>query len=261
MFAAGFCLLAASALYAQTSLDNSAIVKMVKAGLGDGVILSMVQNQPGNYSVTPDTMVQLKQAGVPDDVLAAMASKNSNAAPLNNNAAPPAEQSAAIGGDPYDAMDIGVYRQVQGQWVEVPTETVNWKSGGFLKSIATDGIVKGDINGHLDGGASRTTVNTPMQFLIIAPDGNEATNFELVRMHAKGNQREFRTVTGGVFHASGGTSRDAVSFDEKRVERHVYTVDLPNDLAKGEYAFLALGFSGSTAGGSVGKAFTFRVGE
>jgi hypothetical protein len=31
----------------------------------------------------------------------------------------------------------------------VAGEPVNWKTGGVLKSIATDGIVKGDVNDEL----------------------------------------------------------------------------------------------------------------
>ena len=31
----------------------------------------------------------------------------------------------------------------------MPTEQVNWKTGGVLKTIATDGIVKGDVNGQV----------------------------------------------------------------------------------------------------------------
>ena len=50
----------ASLLVAQQALDNAAVVKMAKAGLGDDVIVSMVQNQPGHYALTPDTLVRLK---------------------------------------------------------------------------------------------------------------------------------------------------------------------------------------------------------
>jgi len=36
------------------------IEKMAKAGLGDDVIVSMIQSQPGHYDVTPDTLVSAK---------------------------------------------------------------------------------------------------------------------------------------------------------------------------------------------------------
>ena len=97
-------------------------------------------------------------------------------------------------------------RSARDAWVLVGTEPVNWKTGGVLKSIATDGIVKGDVNGRISGGDSATQMNTPLEFLIKTPDGVEATDFQLVHLHDKSDAREFRTVTGGVFHASGGSS-------------------------------------------------------
>jgi hypothetical protein len=96
---------------AQTVLDNDGIVKMVKAGLGDDVIVSMIDAQPGNYTVTPDAMVQLKQDGVSDKVLSAMIAKFSSAsassapetapspgsAPTPAAAAAPAQPALATG--------------------------------------------------------------------------------------------------------------------------------------------------------------------
>lgn len=241
---------------AQNVLNNDSIVKMVKSGLGDGVIVSMVQSQPGNYTVTPEAMVALKKQGVSDAVLSAMALKGS---------APAAAPTATPVADPmtskYEDMDTGVYYKVKEDWTEIPSETVNWKTGGVLKSIASNGIVKGDVNGHINGGTSKTAVNTPLEFIIKAPDNSEATDFQLVHLHAKSDAREFRTMTGGVFHASGGATRDAIQFEQKKLAKHVYSVVLPPNLAPGEYAFLSPGLSNSTAAGSTGKAFTFRFVE
>jgi hypothetical protein len=187
---------------------------------------------------------------VTDKELAAMAVKGTTAAVPTQ-----AEANA------YDALDIGVYYKLKGEWVQVPTERVNWKTGGVLKSIATDGIVKGDINGRLNGHTSQTRVFTPLDFLIKTPEGMEGTDYELVRLHQKKNARELRTVTGGVFHASGGASRDAVRFQQKEIAKHTYEISVPDNLPPGEYAFLAPGFTGSSAGGSAGKAYTFNLAE
>jgi hypothetical protein len=235
---------------AQQALTNDSIVKMVKAGLGEDVIVSMIQGQPGSYTVTPDAMLALKQGGVTDREMAAMVTKGTTA-----NAAP---EPAA---DPYEDLDIGVYSKVNGQWMVVPSEPVNWKTGGVLKSIATDGIVKGDVNGRLKGPTSQTKVYTPLDFLIKVPDGVEATDFQLVHFHEKSDAREFRTVTGGVFHASGGSMRDAVQFEQKKIARRTFEVTLATPLPAGEYGFLAPGLTGSSAAGSTGKAYTFHVTE
>lgn len=244
-----FCLLAGAAMLAQEALSNDSVLKMVKGGLGDDVIVPMIQNQPGHYDLTPDTLITLKKEGVSDKVLAAMAAKN------NANVTPPAAK------DPYEDLDIGVYHKVKDVWTLIATEPVNWKTGGVLKSIASQGIVKGDVNGHLKGHESATRMNTPLEFLIKTPDGIEATDFQLVHLHVKSDAREFRTVTGGVFHASGGSAKDAVAFQQTQIAKRTYKITLPDNTPPGEYAFLAPGLTGSSASGSTGKAYTFHLVE
>ncbi len=60
---------------AQEPLTNDSIIKMVKGGLGEGLILTMIQNQPGRYSLSPDDLLKLKQQGVSEKVLQAMVNK------------------------------------------------------------------------------------------------------------------------------------------------------------------------------------------
>jgi hypothetical protein len=198
------CLISSALVLGQEVLTNSSIEKMVKAGLGDSVIVAMIQNQPGQYDVTPDTLIALKAQGISDKLLSAMTAKGSQV---------PAQATPSVG-DRYEDLDLGVYHKVRDTWVIVASEPVNWKTGGVLKSIATDGIVKGDVNGRLRGSSGATQMNTPLEFLIKAPDGVEAADFKLVHLHEKSDAREFRTVTGGVFHASGGSLRDAVRFEQ-----------------------------------------------
>ena len=52
------------ALPAPEVLTNDSVWKMVKSGLGEELILSMVQGQPGRYSLTPEELVASKKAGV-----------------------------------------------------------------------------------------------------------------------------------------------------------------------------------------------------
>lgn len=245
-----FCLSVCAVCAAQQTLTNDSILKMVKSGLGEDVVVSMIQSQPGNYSISLDAMVALKSAGVTDKELAAMASKRSIASATSTTEA-----------GTYDDLDIGVYYKLSGQWTMIPTERVNWKTGGVLKSIASEGIVKGDVNGRLDGATSTTKLYTPLDFLMKTADGVEATDFQLVHLHDKKDAREFRTVTGGVFHASGGASRDAIRFEQKRIARQTYEVTFPAGLPAGEYAFLAPGLTGSSTSGSAGKAYTFHLTE
>jgi hypothetical protein len=198
-------------------------------------------------------MMSLKTDGVSDKVLAAMVARGGPTATTHAPAPVLANTPA------FEDFDLGVYRMVKNEWTSLPTEQVNWKTGGVLKTIATDGIVKGDVNGHIKGTESQSKVTTPLQFLIKTQDGQEATDFQLVRLHKKSDAREFRTMTGGVFHASGGATRDAVSFEQKRIAKHTYEITLPVTLPPGEYAFLAPGLTQSTTSGSTGRAYTFHL--
>src|SRR5438128_2069909 len=59
-------------LNAQEPLNNETILKLVKAGIGEDTIVSMVNQQPGKYSLTTDDIIALKSAGVSDKVIAAI---------------------------------------------------------------------------------------------------------------------------------------------------------------------------------------------
>jgi hypothetical protein len=62
-------------LVAQQSLNNDAVIKLVKAGLSDDLIVSTIGAQSGIYDTTPDGLIALKAAGVSDKVVAAMVAK------------------------------------------------------------------------------------------------------------------------------------------------------------------------------------------
>jgi hypothetical protein len=66
---------------------------------------------------------------------------------------------------------LGFITKKGGEWVELLPEVVNWRTGGVLESIATAGLVRGDINGVLQGANSRNSVKSPVEILIYAPEG------------------------------------------------------------------------------------------
>jgi hypothetical protein len=256
-----FRLLFAFALLAcaQEILTNESIMKMAKAGLGESIIVSMVQNQPGKYSLAPDDLVKLKEAGVSEKVLAAMIAKGSGAAsPAPGAPASASAPTAPSDGDIPAGVDIGVFYKKGGKWQEMLPEVVNWKTGGVLKTIGTAGIVKGDVNGHINGLHSRNSVASPIEVFIYTPEGVAITEYQLLRLRENKESREFRTVTGGVMHVSGGATRDLVPFEGKKVANRMYKVTLAN-LGAGDYGFLPPGAFGSASSASIGKMYTFRI--
>jgi hypothetical protein len=236
----------------QEPLTNDAVLKLAKAGLSEEVILGMVKLQPAKCSLTPNDILDLKAAGVSDKVIAAMLERAHA-----GSAAKPQEQPAPAASVPAGTpTEIGVYHKKNDKWEEVLPEVVNWKTGGFLKSFASRGLVKGDLNGRINGPNSRNSVKTPLEFLIVTAEGVAVTEYQFLRLRTHENGREFRITTGGVLHASGGATRDLVPFEGKKVASRTYAIALPN-LGPGEYGFLPPGVSVSLT--SVGKMYTFRL--
>jgi len=242
--------------FAQTALTNDAIVKMAKAGLSEDIIVSTIKGQPAKYTTGPDDLIALKRGGVTDKVIAAMMDKMNSggaAAPTPAPAPAPAASAAPV------VNEVGVYFKKADAWADLDPEVVNFKTGGVLKSIGTAGIVKGDVNGHVNGEHSKTQLKTPVELLVYTPEGVAITEYQLLRLRDSKDSREFRTVTGGVMHVSGGATRDLVPFESKKIAPRTYQVVLPN-LGAGEYGLLPPAGSDSTSSsGRIGKIYSFRL--
>ncbi|HYL93515.1 MAG TPA: hypothetical protein VEW69_10200, partial [Alphaproteobacteria bacterium] len=69
-------------------------MKLVKAGMGEDVILSMVNSQSGQYSLGTDNLIALKQAGASDRVISAMVTRNTGSTrPTINSTQPPSGET------------------------------------------------------------------------------------------------------------------------------------------------------------------------
>src|SRR5215471_6812651 len=105
---------------AQTALTNDAIVKMVKAGLSEDIVISTIKSQQGQFATSADDLITLKKAGVPDKVISAMIDKGSAPAanPLVTAATPAAATPASAGasGPAPVVSEVGVYYNKSGTW-------------------------------------------------------------------------------------------------------------------------------------------------
>ena len=240
-----------SACLAQQALTNDAIVRMSKAGLSDDLILQTINTQPVSFSTSASDLVLLKQAGLSDRVIGAMLSPHLTSAGA-------AKDAAATNMDGVD--EIGVYyKDRSGKWVQMSPEIINFKSGGFLKSVATNGIVKQDQNGHLDGETAKLQVTKPVEILIYTPEGTAPNEYQLLKLRVSKNTREFRSSTGGVFHTSTGATRDSIDIAPTKVAPRRYSFTLDAATPPGEYGVLPPGAVSTANAASGGKLYTFRV--
>jgi hypothetical protein len=252
-------------------IDNDTILRMHKAGLGDAVLIQTVQLQPGHYDTTPDDLIALKQAGLSDPVIAAMQAHGTGLSihgiPRERSTA----EAAIVAGPTPQSLgldEIGVYYKAPagkadqpGEWIALHTERVVFKSSGAVKNILSDGLLKKDMNGHLDGPQSDLVLPTGVQILIYAPAGTDANEYDFLRFEQHKDSREFRTLTAGVFNSESGAARDEVEFHPKKLGAQLYTFTVPVDIIKGEYGVLPPGSANVQGIAGTGKIFTFSIRE
>jgi hypothetical protein len=238
-------------------MTNQSVIDLVKLKTDDSLIIRLINQSHTQFDTSVKAILQMKRAGVSDAVLQAMVDRQSGGKQPNNAVPPNPEIVSTTTGLP---TEIGVYVKKGDSWAEVDPEIVNWKTGGVFKHIASAGIVKGDVNGHLNGPHSRNSMETPIEFVIVAGEGVSITEYQLIRLRPQDQWREFRTVTGGVFHQSGGATRDMVDFEGTKIAPRTFRVTLQT-LADGEYGFLPpSAFVSAGASSQLGKMYTFRIG-
>jgi hypothetical protein len=251
------CFLFSTALFSQQTMNNDAVVKLMKAGLSEDVIAATINSSAGSYDTSVDGLIALKTAGATNKIVGAIVAKASGVSPVSNPAAGSVASSSAL---PPGIDEVGVYyKDKNGAWVALLPEIVNFKSGGFLKSIATDGLVKGDMNGHVPGGHAKTSLTFPVVLAVYAPEGTAVTEYQLLRFRTHDTSREFRSVTGGVVHSSGGATRDSVEFTSQKTAPRLYQITLDSKLGKGEYGLLPPGSYTSSNMASGGKIYSVSI--
>lgn len=237
------------------ALTNSSIIRMVSAGLSDDLILQAIAAQPGQYSTDADSLVDLKDSNVSERVITAMINKGRKRITTETTTAPEDPPPAPIS----EVSEIGAYyKDRNGSWQPLQTEVVHIKSGGWLKSTATHGIIKQDRNGHLNGRESKLPLQAPIEILIYSPVGVDIAEYNFLRFRLNSDNREFRSVTGGVFHSNSGAQRDEVPFHPVKAGTRAWRFTVDRSVGGGEYGILPPGTGNITNGG---KIYTFAITE
>jgi hypothetical protein len=234
------------------------VIKLSKAGFSDDLIIEQIKQKQQHFNLTTDQLLQLKAAHVSERVVkyminpaTALATPCPSATTSKPNTAPPADSAVPT--------DVGVYVKQDGEWTAMLPELVNWKSQSALKSAASLSFVNGVVDGVVDGPMSHNNFVSPLEFLIVMPEGVPITDYQLVQLHRRGGDREFRIATGGIAHASTDNGRDKLIFVPARVLPRVYTIKL--NVYAGEYGFLPPDSVTSRNDATLAKIFTFRIME
>lgn len=234
-------------------MNNQDVLDMASLGLSDDVIVDKIHTAPEtDFNTNLDALKALKAAKVSDAVIRAMINPHP-AMPQASAAAPAAANGPGM------PEDIGVYLILRGKLTEVEPEVVGWQSGGFMKSMATGGLTKGHVNGKIMKPKSALQATNPFEFIIKTPEGTSVTEYQLLKLDEKSDRREFRAMTGGIIHASGGAEKNAIQFTPEKIGPRLWRVKIA-DLQKGEYGFLPPGVNSASISSS-GKIYSFSAVE
>jgi hypothetical protein len=246
-------------------LTDEQIVNLHKGGLNDDELWHRIACAPAiQFLLIPNWVDYMLRSGVSEKIITAMASREENRVDATGCLSTPHADDGFLAVSADQALmpfEIGVYyRDSSGRWRLLSPEPVNWQTGGVVKHVATLGIVKEDVNGRLRKPSSPTHLTVPTELYVYCPEGSGITEYQLVRMHQHPNAREFRTVTGGIFHVSGGARRDELDFESNQIGGRSYLVGL-SALGPGEYGVLPPGGynGGSNASAQLGRMYTFSV--
>lgn len=276
---------------AQEPLTNDTVLKMVKAGVSEEVIVGMVKSQPAKYNLTPGDVIALKSSGVPDRVVLAMQEKNVGVGVTPTVSAHPSGATPAAGtvpaGNPDDPLaphDSGVYLYAKdrtGEYKLVILEQAAYqgsKTGGMFTYALTAGLKKAKMKAVIPGthASIRTPESQPVFYFYFEDKAaglgkgafgvgsvSNPNQFALVKLTVTKSSRE--TIVGeiGAFGASSGThEKSIVTFRSERLRTGLYKVVPTGPMEAGEYCFLVSQMNVGTLGaGASGAAqiFDFAV--
>jgi len=254
-------------------LTNDSVITMLKAGLSSAIIVSKIRTSKTNFNTSTDELIRLKQAHVPDDIVAAMFEAAHRRSETTSTIGA-GDASKGDVNDPNAAHEAGIYllRTVDGKQKMIqlePSVSKQQKSGGFLQSAVTYGIAKIKFKAALNGRNAALQVNDrrPVFYFYfevknagLSTSSYYATNpneFSLVKLDVKSNTREVTVSQANAFGAQSGTmDKAACAFTYEKIAPGVFKVTPQEDLTDGEYGFYNAAGVGPSGGA---KIFDFGI--
>ena len=238
-------------------LSNQDIISMVQLGLSDEVVITKIHaaSTIGAGSVAFDTSVDglkaLKAANVSDAVIKVMINPAAPTGPAIATAASP------ITADPdLPPPEVGVYWKDGAHFVLIQGRAVDQtKVGGRAGSMFTDGFRNQHWDAYLEGPTSKNVVKERLPaFYFYVPDGEDSSDYVLIKLNKKGDRREFQIGSfGGISGGKSGVKRDKeLEFKSDHVGIRYYRITLNSDLKAGEYGFFMGTGTSSTMSGARG---------
>jgi hypothetical protein len=247
---------------------NQDVIGMVQLGLSDDVIIAKIRTVSATGTEAPafdtgvDGLKALKAANVSDAVITVMI----------NPGPPPAQIVVAAVPMTIDPNlpppEVGVYWRDGRNFILLQGRALDQaKVGGKAGSFFTDGMRNQHWDAYVEGPTSRNIVKERNpSFYFYVPDGEDSSDYVLIKLNKKGDRREFQIGSfGGVTGGKSGVKRDKeLEFRAEHMGIRIYKLTLGAPLKPGEYAFFmgtgaSATMSGAKGGNRSGGAASGRI--
>jgi hypothetical protein len=227
-------------------LTNSDVVTMFQSGLSPGIVKASIGRSKTNFDLGPNSLIQLKKSGLPDDILLAMLSKNPPNAPA------PLKDSLF-------SLAPGIYYKSAGNYKTMEPGVLTCEAAKGLRKTLS-GFINSTIRSSIAGQHGQISVedSKPVYLFILDFPARNPEEFILARLIPAAGSRQITFQKPA--NASGSILLNdslKIDFISKKISAGIYEVTPIHPLQPGEYGFL---YSASSLyQGTRFKVFDFTV--
>jgi hypothetical protein len=245
-------------------VTNATVVEMHQMGLGAPILVQAIESSSCRFDTGLDALRQLKAAGIPDDVIAAMMRVTTVQASADVDPSDPNAPHAA-----------GIYVMADGpdgpRLTRVEPSVYTQAKAGMLAMVFSHGLAKAKLRAVLRASSARLQLeseqpvfyfyfeesNAGLSYANSAYAATSPNEFVLVQARVKDGSREVQVGSFNAFSSAEGVADKLVrDFDYEMLGQGIYRVTPRAPLAPGEYCFVH-GSGGGT--GAADKVWDFGV--
>lgn len=191
-------------------LTDQRIIELVQTGVRLDEVVRVIATTPQvSFDLSPVATDNMLKAGVSEEIIKAMAARESGFTPNTvvqhspalNKESIPGPQSYVAGTNLANAdlipKEVGIYIVLDGRLTPVQPDVYEIRDASVSQSVLTYGLKRAYFHGVVPGNRSPLRVSGPLQFIIKAPEGFSMADTRLLRLETKKDQRDFRTLNVG----------------------------------------------------------------
>lgn len=234
------------------SCTDEMVAQLVAASVATDLILDKINECDPHFSLDTAHLIALKQAGVPDDLVRAMAARQvGRVQPAARGSVAPSPPVLPVTLD-----EVGVY------WMERGGELYriegiaisNLRTGSTLASRMTMGVKRARINAQIKGSHAQLRVRERQpQFYFYLPENASIGDYLLLRLAQRHDVRQIEVGERTMWKAQEGVDHaKEIDFTYRRIKTRLYLLTPSTELASGEYGFyVAAGVELTKASGRI----------